>query len=74
LKANLENSRSSLKTTVKIKLGLAGALCSMDYIDKVLEQLKDWARRIVDALFGPEPEPEPELIPIPVDNPRRHVR
>lgn len=46
----------------------------MDYLDKVLEQLKEWARRLVEALFGPEPEPEPELIPIPVDNPRRHVR
>ncbi len=42
----------------------------MDYIDKVLEKLKDWGRRIVDALLGPEVEPEPELIPIPVDDRR----
>lgn len=44
----------------------------MDYIDKVLEKIRDWARRIVDALLGPEVEPEPELIPIPVD--RRRYR
>lgn len=44
----------------------------MDYIDKVLEKIRDWARRIVDALLGPEVEPEAELIPIPVD--RRRYR
>ncbi len=43
----------------------------MEYLDKVLEELKAWARRIVEALFGPEPEPEPELIPIPVHDRRR---
>ncbi|HEY9816619.1 MAG TPA: hypothetical protein V6D20_12595 [Candidatus Obscuribacterales bacterium] len=44
----------------------------MAQIDKVLEKLKEWARKIVDALLGPEPQPEPELIPIPVrDNQRR---
>lgn len=39
----------------------------MDFIDQLLEKLKDWARRIVDALLGPEVAPEAELIPIPVD-------
>ncbi|MBF2088157.1 MAG: hypothetical protein IGR80_05385 [Synechococcales cyanobacterium K44_A2020_017] len=44
----------------------------MAQIDKVLEKLKEWARKIVDALLGPESQPEPELIPIPVrDNQRR---
>lgn len=47
-----------------------GVFYFMDYIDKVLEKLKDWGRRIVDALLGPEVEPEPELIPIPVDDRR----
>ncbi|GCL37317.1 MAG: hypothetical protein RLZZ29_1547 [Cyanobacteriota bacterium] len=39
----------------------------MDYIDKVLEKLKELARKLVEALLGPEAEPEPELIPIPVN-------
>lgn len=39
----------------------------MDYIEKVLEKLKEWARKLIETLLGPEPEPEPELIPIPVD-------
>lgn len=43
----------------------------MDYIEKVLEQLKDWARRIIEVLLGPEPEPDPEFVPIPVDEPYR---
>ena len=38
----------------------------MDYIEEVLEKLKEWARRIIETLMGPEAEPEPELIPIPV--------
>ncbi|NEP71286.1 MULTISPECIES: hypothetical protein [Okeania] len=44
----------------------------MDFIDKVIEKLKEWTRKLVDSLLGPEPEPEPELIPIPVkDRSRR---
>ena len=39
----------------------------MDYIDKVLEKLKELARKLIDSLLGPEAEPEPELIPIPVN-------
>jgi hypothetical protein len=38
----------------------------MDYIDKVLEKLKEWARKLVEALLGPDAQPEPEPIPIPV--------
>jgi hypothetical protein len=45
----------------------AGAVGSMDYIEKVLEKLKEWARKLIEALLGPEAEPEPEPIPIPVD-------
>ncbi|MGK7920179.1 MAG: hypothetical protein AB4080_09275 [Trichodesmium sp.] len=40
----------------------------MDYIDKALEKLKEWTRKLIEALLGPESEPEPELIPIPVDD------
>jgi len=41
----------------------------MDYLDKVLEKVRDWARRLIETLLGPEAEPEGELIPIPVDEP-----
>ncbi|MDF5712818.1 MAG: hypothetical protein PUP93_02770 [Rhizonema sp. NSF051] len=46
----------------------------MDYIEKVLEKLKELARKLIEAILGPEAEPEPELIPIPVDerSRRRH--
>lgn len=47
---------------------IVGAIGSMDYVEKVLEKLKEWARKLIDALLGPEAEPEPELIPIPVDD------
>lgn len=44
----------------------------MDYIEKVLEKLKELARKLIESLLGPEAEPEPELIPIPVND--RHRR
>lgn len=43
----------------------------MDYIDNLIDKLKEWARKIIEALLGPEVEPEPEPIPIPVNEPRR---
>ncbi len=43
----------------------------MDFIDKILEKLKDWTRKLVDALLGPAGQPEPELIPIPVNDRQR---
>ena len=43
----------------------------MDYIDKALEKLKELARKLIEAILGPEAEPEAELIPIPVDRNRR---
>ncbi|GBE76568.1 MULTISPECIES: hypothetical protein [Microcystis] len=43
----------------------------MDYLDEVIEKLREWARKLIESVFGPEPEPEPELIPIPV---RDHSR
>lgn len=48
---------------------LRGAFCLMDYIEKVLEKLKEWARKLIETLLAPEAEPEPELIPIPVNEP-----
>jgi hypothetical protein len=26
----------------------------MDYIEKVLEKLKEWARKLIETLLGPE--------------------
>jgi hypothetical protein len=43
----------------------------MDYLDKVLEKLKEWTRRLIEALLGPEQQPEMEPIPIPVNDPQR---
>ncbi len=43
----------------------------MEFIDQVIEKLKEIARKVISSLLGPEPEPEPELIPIPVDPPLR---
>jgi hypothetical protein len=43
----------------------------MDYIEKVLEKLKELAQKLIEVLLGPEPETEAELIPIPVDERQR---
>lgn len=43
----------------------------MDYIENLLETLKEWARKVIELLLGPEVEPEPEPIPIPVTQPGR---
>ena len=43
----------------------------MDYLEKVLEKLREWAQRLIETLLGPETEPEGELIPIPVNDPHR---
>lgn len=50
---------------------IQGAVCSMDYIEKVLEKLKELTRRLIEALLGPEVQPEGELIPVPVNDPQR---
>ena len=44
----------------------------MDYLDKVIEKVKDWAQKLIELLLGPEAEPEAELIPIPVDDRKNH--
>ncbi|MGK7887411.1 MAG: hypothetical protein AB4057_22630 [Crocosphaera sp.] len=43
----------------------------MDYLDKVLEKLKELAQKLIETLLGPQAEAEPELIPIPVNDPQR---
>jgi hypothetical protein len=43
----------------------------MDYLEKILEKLREWAQQLIDTLLGPQTEPEPELIPIPTNDRRR---
>ena len=43
----------------------------MDYIQKLLEKVKDWARKVIETLLGPEAEPAPEPIPVPVRDSNR---
>ncbi|MEM8674674.1 MAG: hypothetical protein AAGF83_12475 [Cyanobacteria bacterium P01_G01_bin.67] len=43
----------------------------MDYIDQILDKLKDLAKKLIEILLGPEAEPERETIPIPVDDRQR---
>lgn len=42
----------------------------MDYLEKVLDVLKNFARKVIEALLGSESEPELEPIPIPVNERR----
>lgn len=44
----------------------------MDQIEKVIEKLKEWTQKLIEALLGPQSEPEPELIPIPVRDRNRY--
>lgn len=46
----------------------------MEYIEKVLEKLREWAEKVIEALLGPEVHPEPEPIPVPVDDLGRYRR
>jgi len=46
----------------------------MDYLDKVWENIKNWAKKLIEILLGGNTEPEAELIPIPVDKPDRRQR
>jgi len=42
----------------------------MDFIEKVLEKLREWAQKIIESILGPEGQAEAEPIPVPVDDPR----
>ena len=43
----------------------------MEEIEKVLEEITEWIRKLIEALLNPDTQPEPELIPIPVNEPKR---
>lgn len=43
----------------------------MDFLDKIVEKIKDMARWLAEVLSGSQPEPELELIPIPVRDRQR---
>lgn len=44
----------------------------MDYIEQLLDKLRDLAQKLIEVLLGPETETEREAIPIPVDDRQRH--
>lgn len=44
----------------------------MDFIENLLDKIKEWAQRLIDIVLGPDAEPEAELIPIPVRDRHRH--
>ena len=46
----------------------------MDYIEQLLDKLKDLAQKLIEVLLGPEAEPERESIPIPVNDRQRRYR
>ncbi|WP_404785534.1 DNA topoisomerase I [Altericista sp. CCNU0014] len=46
----------------------------MEHIEKILDALKHLARKVIEALFGPESEPELEMEPIPVPVRDRNFR
>ncbi len=58
--ACLVNSRNILQEPSKL----------MDYLEKLLEKLRELAQKVIEVLSGPEVETEPELIPIPVNERR----
>ena len=43
----------------------------MEYLEKILDALEHLARKVIDAIFGPESEQALEPVPIPVRD-RRH--
>lgn len=43
----------------------------MDYIEQLLDRLKDIAQKLIEILLGPDAEPERETIPIPVNERQR---
>lgn len=43
----------------------------MDFIENVLEKLREWTQKLIEAILGPDVQPEPEPIPIPVDDRER---
>lgn len=43
----------------------------MDFIEELLDKLRDWVNKLWDTLLGPEAQPEREAIPVPVDDRRR---
>jgi hypothetical protein len=57
---------------IQIRTVRQGAISLMEYIEKILDALKHLARKVIEAVFGPEPEPE--LVPVRVPVNDRHFR
>jgi hypothetical protein len=37
----------------------------MDWVEKVLEKIREWVERVIDTLLG---DPQPQPVPIPVED------
>ncbi|MGQ9838213.1 MAG: hypothetical protein ACUVRV_09675 [Cyanobacteriota bacterium] len=37
----------------------------MDWVEKVLEKIREWVKRVIDTLLG-DTKPQPQPIPVPV--------
>jgi hypothetical protein len=55
---------------LKIKIIKKGVSSSMENIEKVLEQIQEWVRKLIEGLVNPEPQPELIPIPVPANQPR----
>ena len=53
-----------------IKIIKKGAIRSVENIEKVLEQIQEWVRKLIEGLVNPEPQPELIPIPVPANQPR----
>lgn len=42
----------------------------MDYLERLLDKLRELAQKIIEGLRGPQADPAPELVPIPVQDRR----
>ena len=40
----------------------------MDFIEEMLDKLRELVDKLLDSILGPDPELEPETIPVPVND------
>ncbi|MEN9201744.1 MAG: hypothetical protein Q6K80_00055 [Thermostichus sp. DG_1_6_bins_120] len=45
----------------------------MDWVEKVLEKIREWVERVIDTLLG-APQPQQQPIPVPVEDGSHHRR
>jgi hypothetical protein len=63
---NASKLRAEIGVFPQVCIVRQGAIPLMEYLEKVLDTLKNFARKVIEALIGSESEPALEPIPIPV--------